>query len=131
MKAILLGICCGLLVFSQLYVKAQSKQEIKQAKLLFEGYWSSPKEKRFLSINIERDGRVLINDWTGTFKKKVNIDAYYAHIRGTKLLMPGAEDDHRAPDCEILIQGRRLLFQCKGLLTDTNRFVDKTYFVKM
>ena len=131
MKAIRIITCCCLLVFTQLVVKAQSKAEIKQAKHLFDGYWFNQQAKRFLFITIENNGEVLINDWTGSFKKRGHADAYKAHIKGSTLQMPGAEDDHHAPDCEMLIKNKRLLFQCKGLLTHTNDFVDQTFFTRL
>jgi hypothetical protein len=131
MKAIRIITCCCLLVFTQLGVMGQSKAEIKQAKHLFEGCWFNQHAKRFLSISIENNGEVLINDWTGTFKNRAHADAYKAHIKGATLQMPAVEDDHHAPDCEILLTGKRLLFQCKGLITHTADFVDKTYFIKI
>lgn len=115
------------LFFSFTAGMAQSPGEIKRAKLLFEGAWINKKEARHLTIFIEDDGYVTINDWTGN-RKNASVDAYKAFIKNGKLIMH-AETEHHAPYSEIRISGKMLIYQT-GLPHSNQEPLEKIYFIR-
>jgi hypothetical protein len=110
---------------------AQSKADIRHAKILFEGNWINKKIKRRLSISFDYIDYVLINDWHGKFSSDNNtIDAYKAFIKNEKLVMPEEKEDLRAPYCELLRKGNAQLYRCKGMVPTAKVFIDEVWFVR-
>jgi len=91
---------------------AQTPLEIRKADKLFSGFWIDRKTSRQLLIGVEKDGYVIINDWTGKMQDRGSADAYTANIKGGKLIMP-PDLEHHAPYAEILIQERKLIYLTK------------------
>ena len=108
--------------------QAQHPAEIKEAKALFEGAWLNKKTDRHITIFIEEDGYVTINDWTGR-KKGASIDAYKAYITKKKLIMP-ADTDHHAPYSEILISGKTLVYLTESTGPNDEKLIEKELFVR-
>jgi hypothetical protein len=108
--------------------KAQQALEIKKAKALFEGAWVNKKANRHLTIFIEDDGYVTINDWIGS-KRTASIDAYKAYIKRGKLIMP-AETEHHAPYSEMHIKGNKLIYMTESEDLMNKKVIENVFFVR-
>jgi hypothetical protein len=117
-----------LLLFLSTNGKAQQALEIKKARALFEGAWVNKKANRHLTIFIEADGYVTINDWVGS-KRTAGIDAYKAYIKKSKLIMP-AEADHHAPYSEMYIKGNQLVYLTQAEDLMNKKVIENVYFVR-
>jgi len=135
-KAIILRKCCALLFFTcclllQTNGFAQTKAELKKAKKLFDGYWVNKKAQRHISISFDEQDYATINDWHGKMSDDNNtVDAYKAFVKNDKLVMPEDKTDLRAPYCEIIKKGNVLLYRCRGMESDSKRFVEETVFIR-
>lgn len=110
---------------------AQTKAEFKTAKKLFEGKWVNKHMNRHLTISFDTQNYATINDWQGKWSQDNNsIDAYKAFVDQGKLVMPEDKTDLRSPYCEIVKQGKALLFRCRGMNTKDKRFVEQISFVR-
>ncbi|GGI51795.1 hypothetical protein GCM10011425_30070 [Mucilaginibacter galii] len=110
-------------------VSAQTSLEIKKADKLFSGFWIDRKTSRQLLIGVEKDGYVIINDWTGKMQDRGSADAYKANIKGEKLIMP-PEFEHHAPYAEILILNKKLIYLTKFKDVTGKEVVTRQSFVK-
>lgn len=120
--------------FLQTFTNAQAKIEIAQAKKIFDGLWVNAKTKRYIQIFFDADvDYVTINDWTGSADKRRNgnIDAYKAIIENGKLVMPAEDGNHQSSYCEMEMINRQLIYRCKGMFADKNKFINKTVFKRV
>jgi len=132
LKKMILGMAV-LLSLSLLLVtgaSAQTPLEIKKADKLFSGFWIDRRTTRHLSINIEKDGYVLINDWTSKYQKQESCDAYKAFIKGAKLIMP-VDNEHHAPYAEMQILNKRLVYITKYKDIEGKQIIEKEAFVRI
>lgn len=108
---------------------AQTPLEIKMADKLFSGFWIDRKTTRHLLLGIEKEGYVLINDWTGKFQNRASADAYKAYIKGAKLVMP-PDHEHHAPYAEMQIINNKLVYTTKYKDVKGKEVTNKQVFVK-
>jgi hypothetical protein len=108
---------------------AQTPLEVKNADKLFSGFWIDRKTTRHLSINIEKDGYVVVNDWTSKYQKQESGDAYKAYIKGEKLIMP-LDNEHHAPYAEMQIVDKKLVYITKFKDVKGKLMVGKELFVR-
>lgn len=124
----ILSIILPLLMYAACPGAAQTMAEIKHAKTLFEGAWINKKDRRHLTISIENDGYITINDWVGKWKGQ-SVDAYKAFIRKGKLIIP-ADTDHHGPYSELYRIGNTMVYMTEDNFLSNKTTIEKSIFTR-
>ena len=121
---------CLLAVLVTSSARAQTKQEMRQARQQYEGDWVNKKAHRHLRITFEPEGYATVNDWVGRFEA-ANVDAYKAFVTGGKLILPEDKEEHIAPYCELVIKNNVLRYRCKNPSPNNHAFGEGELFTKL
>lgn len=113
--------------------EAQNREEFEKVKKKFEGTWYCKKENSYLQFFFEDDTHlpyVTVNQWIGPWRQNSSIDAFKVFIKNDRLVFPEDRKEHLHSYCDMQIVNNKLIFRCKGFLTDKDQFQAPSYYVR-